>query len=198
MKKLQFLIGCALLLLLATAAPALADANLYYVNAIGEGTTLVDVSAKTATPVAAVPVGTDVRIQSGWITTSLGLANSAPDAILQRLTVLDPKGNPVPACEVDESNCRGFWTAPFLWDGWDTPLGYLSPYNPNRSAGIWARFWLVPFVPLTRGTYTIYYTEVWTRAIADPAWDQPGSYPPVYPAYEWPTSEVTFKVVNSR
>jgi hypothetical protein len=196
-KKLLFLLGCTLLLLVATAAPSLADANHYYqVNAYDEGAGLVDVSAKTSTPVDAVPVGADVRIQAAWITTSLGLANSVPDAILERLSVLDPKGNPVPACEVDESTCRGFWTPPFLWDGWNTPLGYLSPYNPNRSAGIWARMWLVPFVPLTRGTYTIFYTEVWTRAIADPMWDQPGSYPPVYPAIEWPTSVVTFKVVS--
>jgi len=197
MKKLLFLIGCALLLLLATAAPALADAINYQVNVYGEGIGRVDESAKTVTPVDAVPVGADVRIQGAWLTTSFGLSNSAPDAILERLTVLDPKGNPVPACEVDESNCHGFWAAPFLLSEWDTPMSWETPYNPNRNAGVWMRLWLVPFVPLTRGTYTIFYTEVWTRAIADPMWDQPGSYPPVYPAIEWPTSVVTFKVVRT-
>jgi len=196
MKRLLVSISCVLLLLAATASPALADADHFYmVNAYGEGAMQVDASAKTVTPVDAVPLGADVRIQGAWLTTSFGLANSVPGAILQRLAVLDPQGNPIPACAVDESRCRGFWAAPFLLSEWDTPLSWETPYNPKRSAGVWMRLWLVPFVPLTSGTYTIVYTEVWTRAIADPMWEQPGSYPPVYPAMEWPTSVVTFEVV---
>lgn len=192
-KKPLFLLCCTVLLLCATAAPALAD-PLYYQVYVYDGSAIwVDESTTSFGLVDAVPAGADVRISASWLAMSHGLATSYPKAMLQRLQVLDPYGDIVKAC--DESTCRTFWTAPYLNNDYYEEPEWLYPANPKRSAGVWGVDWMVPFRPLTAGTYTIVYSDKQVRTVADPMWATPGSVVPIYPRYDWYSwPQVTFEV----
>ena len=183
MKKLSFLLGCVLLLLVATAVPAMADPLYYQVYVYDGSAAWIDESTTTWGPVDAVPVGADVRISTSWVALNRGLAGSFPNAMLERLEVLDPLGNVVASC--DESTCRTFWAAPYLYNDWFDEADWVYPANPKRSAGVWAVDWMVPFRPATAGTYTIVYSDKQIRTVADPMWATPGTVVPIYPMYDW-------------
>jgi hypothetical protein len=192
MKKLLFLTVCALLLLFAVAGPALAD-TAYVVSPFEPAPVAIDPSLGTAKFVDAIPAGSQVFFGYSWRSLNRGLAATAPYASRMRLSVVAPDGTVVGHC--NESDCQGFWGPLFRWNEalWGSPEWWDYPYNPKAAAaGMWARDWRVPCGKLPAGEYTCTYNDMLIRAVADPMWEQPGSYPPVYPAYDWPETPMVF------
>lgn len=182
MKRLLFLVCCALLLSLAVAAPALADVT-YYVVYPPDGTVLAwDQDTGRYWDVDTIPAGSEVVCGFTWAATNRGLAMTIDRAMLMRMSVVG-QGGVVGRC--DESDCRGFWGPLYNQADMYDPSLWLLPYNLKRASGVWMRDWEVPCGILPVGAYTISYSDKFTRAVADPGWDQPGTYPPVYPAYDW-------------
>jgi hypothetical protein len=184
MRKLLFLLACTLLLLLAFAAPALADADYYFAFVYDGSVYAVDETAHTVLPVDTIPPGSSVVCGFSWVAVNRGLASTFPRAALVRLTVTGPDGTIVGQC--DETDCAVFWGGTYLYNDWYAdPTMWVFPYNPKVAAGPWGRDWLVPCGRLPAGEYTIAYSDKFIRAVADPMWGQPGTYPPVYHAYDW-------------
>jgi hypothetical protein len=198
-KKSLFLIVCTVLLLLAVAGPAAADGAYYCVSPYEPFPTHNDPAAGTISFVTAIPAGSPVVFGYPWRALNRGLAATVPSAFRMRLTVTAPNKTVIAHC--DESDCLGYWHEVFRWNDvfGHSPDWLGIPYNPKAAAaGMWARVWLVPCGNLPVGTYTCTYNDMQLRTVADPMWEQPGSYPPVYPSYEWPESPMvfTFEVVE--
>jgi hypothetical protein len=184
MKRILLLVACTLLLLFALAPPALADADYYFVYVYDGSVFAVDETAHTVQDVGAIPPGSSVVCGYSWVGINRGLATTFPQAALMRLTVTGPGGTIVGQC--DETNCAAFWGGTYLWNDWYAdPTWWAFPYNPKVAAGPWARDWVVPCGNLPTGDYTIAYSDKFVRAMADPMWERPGTYPPVYHAYDW-------------
>jgi hypothetical protein len=194
MKKTLFFSCCILVLLLASAVPALAD--VYYQVSPYDGSTIwADDSTQTWGPVRAVPAGADVRVGLSLAAMNHGGAMSQSEAILIQLEVTQ-KGSPTPLCTVDESTCGSFWGAPYPYNPWmiDYPDFLLYPYNPNVGAEATGRDWLVPLGPLPAGRYTISYSEKLTRTIVDPLYLAPSEGPGKKGPWDWTDYEATFVV----
>lgn len=195
MKRLLFLVCCALLLSLAFAAPALADVTSYVVYPFDGSVVAWDQSAGVWWEVPTIPAGSEVVCGFTWAATNRGLAMTIDRAMLMRLTVAASDGSIVRRC--DESDCRGFWGPLYNQEDVYDPSLWIFPYNPNQASGVWGRDWEVPCGILEAGVYTVSYSDMFTRAVADPGWERPGTYPPVYPAYDWyEYDSVTFTVVD--
>ena len=195
MKRLLFLLTCTLLLLLAPAAPALAD--FYYQVSPYDGSALwVDEGTLKWGPVATIPAGADVRVGLSLVAMNHGGAMSQSEALLLRLTVTR-KGSSLPVrAPVDESTCGGFWGAPYAYNDWmvDYPDFAVYPYNPNVGAEATARDWLVPMGPLPAGKYSISYAEKLTRTIVDPLYLPPSEGPGKKGPWDWTDYGATFTV----
>jgi hypothetical protein len=194
MKRLSLLLVCALLLLLASAAPALAD--FYYQVSPYDGSALwVNDDTLTWGPARTIPAGADVRVGLSLVAMNHGGALSQSQALLLRLEV-SAKGSSTPLCAVDESTCGSFWGAPYPYNDWmvDYPDFALYPYNPNVGAEATARDWLVPMPPLTSGRYAISYSEKLTRALVDPLYLPPSEGPGKKGPWDWTDYEATFVV----
>lgn len=194
MKRLLFLPACALLLLLASAAPALAD-TYYQVSPYDGSAIWADDDSLTWGPARTIPAGADVRVGLSLAAMNHGGALSQPEALLLRLEV-SARGSSTPLCTVDESTCGGFWGAPYPYNDWmvDYPDFVLYPYNPNVGAEPTGRDWLVPMPPLAAGRYTISYSEKLTRALVDPLYLPPSEGPGKKGPWDWTDYEATFVV----
>jgi len=183
MKKLLFLILCTLLVLFGVTVPALAAADFYFVFVYDGSVLAIDETAHTVVTVDKIPPGSRVVCGYSWVAINRGLAATFPRAALMRLTVTGPSGLVV---RCDETDCADFWSAPYRWNDWySDPSWWAFAYNPKVAAGPWVCDWLVPCGNLPAGNYAIAYSDKFVRAMADPMWERPGTYPPVYPAYDW-------------
>jgi hypothetical protein len=195
MGKLLFLLTCALLLLLASATPALAD--FYYQVSPYDGSVLwADEATQTWGTVRTIPSGADVRVGLSLVAMNHGGAMSQSEAFLFRLEVTK-RGSSTPLrAPVDESTCGSFWGAPYPYNDWmvDYPDFVLYPYNPSVGAEATARDWLVPMGSLTSGRYTISYSEKLTRPIVDPLFLPPSEGPGKKGPWDWTDYEATFVV----
>jgi hypothetical protein len=194
MKKLLFLLACALLLLAATAVPASAAVTYYWVDLNDYSVSAVDEVNKTFIPVRCVPRYSDARL--GYTTTFLnrGLTTSFQNALLFDVTVTDRYGNEVARCKAEAS--ADHWGAPYHLNDWLDPADWFYPPNPAAiAAGIWEVDWTLQLPPLPPGVYTVEEWDTLTRTIADPMWEvTPGTGTPIHTGWPWTRWEGTFRV----
>lgn len=221
MKRLLFLLACALLLILAIAGPALAADQIQWQVWINihaaeappavlwsNYTTMYwsDIDAK-GRPYAAVPrTATDVAVGSGAAFVNSGNTAAFAKAFFQRIDVYDPSGKQI--VHVDETDCQNYWSDLYRFNDWGNPYDPLLPYNPNIGQGMmWGVDWYVPLLrapstatSLKAGIYTVVYNNMLTHTLADPMFPGrvPGGegYPPIGHAAPWNDEPivVTFRV----
>ena len=194
MKKSLFLLCCAWLLLLASAAPALADS---YYQWLPDGQAIwVNESTLKWHSVDTVPPGADTRVGLGLVAITRGGVISQSKNILFEIKVT--RVDPLPASpikSVDASTCQRYWGTPYHWNDWlsDYPDDVITPYNGTQ-AGVWGRDWLVPMPPLAAGTYSVSFRDKILHKIGDPLFAHPWEYQHVYP-HDWTNwGDVTFVV----
>lgn len=209
MKKLLFLLGCALLLLAVAAAPAAAADKIQWQVVVGPHWTgepyiiWVDFTNKTWSDVdennnyfTAVPASaTDVAIVDVSLFVTSGNCKVFAKALFQRMTVDDPNGTQVIIPPVDESNCHKFWTPLYRPNDFTSIYGPALPYNPRIGGGMmWEMDWKVPLPlnsegKLTPGPYKVTYNQMLTHTCADPMFPGrvPGRvlWPPIGHAAPW-------------
>ena len=197
MKKLLFLLVCALLLLLTSASPALAD-FWYQVNPYDGSVIWADDATLEWDVTPTVPAGADTRV--GFTLITLNRGGSMPQAknLLLRLVVTkvgSPSSTP-PLVVVDEFTCRKYWGAPYDYNAWMTnhPDYVIPHFNPRIGAVVTGRDWLVPLPPLTPGTYAISVSDRLTKKWVDPLYMLPGETPLKTAPWDWADFSSTFVV----
>jgi hypothetical protein len=187
MKKLLLLMVCVLLLLCATAGPALAQdtyppyPSLWYGVMLWDGSVWwINETNHTYGQVNAVPAGYPyVAINASWYCADYGQCLAQSGSLLQTLD-LGRKGQSA-FFSLDPVAARGCWTRPY-----DPAASYGavgSQYNPKEQAGFWAIDWTVWIGPLTRGTYWYHYRDYQAHQCVDPLFEKlPIHYPP---STEW-------------
>ena len=188
MKKLLFLLVCALLLLLASASPALAD-FWYQVSPYDGSVIWANDDTLEWEFDSPVPAGVDTRV--GFTLITLNRGGSMPQAknLLMRLVVTkvgSPPSTP-PLVVVDEFTCRDYWGAPYDYNAWMTghPDYVIPHFNPRIGAVVTGRDWLVPLPTLTPGTYEIFISDKLTKKWVDPLYMPPGETPLKTAPWDW-------------
>jgi hypothetical protein len=219
MKRLLFLLACALLLILAIAAPAPAadkiqwqvivgphwsgEPFIAYVNQTDHTFGYLDEGGNlfTSVPTAA----TNVVVGDAVAFVNRGNMKVFAKAYFQEMTVDDPDGKRV--VDIDRTECHDFWGPLYHYNDFVGPDGPLLPYNPRIGAGMWEKDWLqpLPLNPATGkvkpGTYTVTYNSMLTHRCADPMWPDRGApggegYPPIGGPSDWwdEPGSLTFEV----
>ena len=198
MKRLLFLLVCVLLLLFATAAPALADDYFYGFSPYHEDPFRVDMSEGLAVFLEEGYIPADsheVIFGMSWTSLNRGLVLKVPDIFRMELSVTGPYPAMTVRAHCDQSDCRQYWSALYRWNErlWASPDWQAIPNHPEAAAaGIWSRNWWVSCGTLPAGKYTVEYREILTRTLADPwTWPGPGIQ---YPPYDTGVVEYTFWV----
>ena len=194
MKKLLFLLVCALLLLLASASPALAD-FWYQVNPYDGSVIWADEATLKWELTDTAPAGADTRVGFTLITLNRGGANPQAKNLLLRL-VVTKQGSTTPIVVVDEFTCRKYWGAPYDYNAWmtDYPDLVIPHFNPRIGAVVTGRDWLVPLPPLTPGTYDIFISDKLTKKWVDPLYLPPREGPLKTAPWDWTDFSSTFVV----
>jgi hypothetical protein len=202
MKKLLFLLVCALLLLLASASPALAD-FWYQVSPYDGSVTWAndDTLEWDFDSDGVVPAGVDTRV--GFTLITLNRGGSMPQAknLLLRLVVIkagSPPSTP-PVVLVDEFTCQRYWGAPYDYNAWMTghPDFVIPHFNPKIGAVVTGRDWLVPLPALTPGDYEIFISDKLTKKWVDPLYMPPGETPLKTAPWDWMDFSSTFRVSSA-
>jgi hypothetical protein len=189
MKRLLFILVCALLLLMAVAAvPAMAGAPLRAEPPLPmhtailwypfdgswfeypDGTYASEIDHSVGDVISS---DYDIVVGSGWVTMTLGRANSVPNYLQYRVKVDG-------AVTTSFSLSKRFWSGAFR--GELDPM--TQPFNAKIGAGLWVNYLFMPVKTLAPGTYALDVTERLTHTTTDMLFaGEPSSHPLMYKPY---------------
>jgi hypothetical protein len=208
-KKLPFLLVCALVPVFVGAAPASATEGVQWQVVLNfhspgyvdicradyDNQSWTTLDADGDAVLASVPAdAANVAVGTSTAFVNRGNTSVFAKAFFQKLKVYDPTGKLVIDC--DASECQGYWSAPYRYNDWTNPFGPLVAYNPTIGGGMmWAVDWFVQLPPdpltgkLAAGTYRVEYWNMVTHRLADPMFPGrvPGKvgYPPIGGPWGW-------------
>jgi hypothetical protein len=190
MKRLLFVLTCALLLLMAVAtvpamagAPLPAEPQLPMHTAIlwypfdgfwfefPDGTFASEVDHLAGDP---IPADYKLVVGSGWLTLTLGRANSVANYLQYQVKVDG-------VVKVTFGQSKTFWTGAFR-ESFDPTF---APFNPKIGAGLWSNWLFMRLKTPAPGTYALDVTERLTHTTTDmlvPA-GEPSRHPIMYKPY---------------
>jgi len=172
MKRLLFILTCALLLLMAVAAvPAMAGAPLpaepqlpmhtailwYPFDGFWfefpDGTFATEIDHPVGDP---IPNDYNVVVGSGWVTMTLGRANSVGNYLQYQVKVDG-------VVKTSFRQSQRFWTGAFRGELDPTT----QPFNAKIGAGLWVNYLFMPLKTPAPGTYALEVTERLSHTTTD-------------------------------
>lgn len=182
MKRLLFVLVCALLLLAATAAPAAARDSYptpaypplwYGVGCMGPYAFWVNETTHAAGMLegTTIPAGYPVYVGETWICCTYGQSIRQAKALLQQLEVwtVNKDGSKNMLVDIDESTSQSRWVGPY-----NVNVAYShdwTPYRPQVQTGMWGMDWMIPLGKLAKGEYFYNYSDLQLHWVSDPLFE---------------------------
>ena len=200
MKRITFIVALVLLLSLAVVGPALASAPLPAEPPLAANTAVLwypydgswyEFPGGTLASAVFHDVGDPIShdyglaVGSGWLTMTLGRANSVPNYLQYQVKVDG-------VVKTSFAQSRAFWTGAFR-ESFDPTF---APFNAKIGAGLWANWLFMPLKTPAPDTYALDVTERLTHTTTDMlvSVGEPSRHPIMYKPYVDPLPTGSFTI----